>query len=141
VEGATRAEVTQAGLRLTPVTSQRPLGVLSTKVNGNHYEVTTGGKRIYSLKLNNLKFMPPGADSEITIRSRNDLPSGFRLVVTLPNPQGGWLPPAHAVPPVGSQGMVPQTLTGATFENSVLRLPDVPASRIRLTIASGSTPG
>jgi hypothetical protein len=141
VDGATRAEVTSAALRISPVTTQRSLGALVASASGSHYEVSTGSKRIYSLKLNDLKFTPPGEDDPLTIRSASDLPSGFRLVVTLPNPSGGWLPPAHSVPVVGSQGMVPQTLTGASFENRVLRLPDVVASRIRLTIAEGSTPG
>jgi hypothetical protein len=138
VAGATGAEVSAAGLRIGPSTTQRSLGDLKTAEDGGRYVVTTGGKRIHSLKLNGLKYLPEGAEEEVALSSTAGIPGGFHLVVEIPNPDGGWLPPLHAVPPASRQGMIPETLTGASFEDGVLRLPDLVASRIRLTFAKGA---
>lgn len=140
VPGATGAEVTAAALRISPVPTQRSIGELSIKQSGLHYEVTTANRRIRALKLSDLKFTAPGADDQTTLTSTSGLPGGWRLVVTLPDGNGGWLPPSHSVPSVGAQGMIPATLTGASFSNGVLTLPDVVASKLRLTLAEGGTP-
>ncbi len=140
VPGATGAEVTAAAIRISPVATQHSIGELTIKQTGSHYEVTTGSKRIRTLKLTNLKFTAPGADEQTTLQNTSDLPGGWRLVVSLPDGNGGWLPPSHSVPSVGSQGMIPATLTGATFANRVLTLPDIVTPKIRLTLAEGGTP-
>lgn len=139
VPGATGAEVSTAGIRIESATTQRALGDLTVAKNGERYVVTTRGKRVHSLTLNGLEYVPEGATEPRGARSVGDL-GELHLVVQIPDPAGGWLPPLHAVPPAPQQNMIPPTLTGASLENGVLRLPDLVASRIRLTLAKGHTP-
>jgi len=115
------------------------MGELKAEKSGNEYVVTTGNSRIYSLKLNGLKSVPGGEAADVPVKSSGDL-GDMRLVVSTPDPKGGWLPPIHSVPAVAADHMIPATLTGASFENSVLRLPDVTAPKIRLTLAKGARP-
>jgi len=139
VVGATGAEVNEAGLRIGPATFQQPLGELKTDKQGSQYVVTTSGKRIHSLRLNGLKYLPEGATDQVPLASEGAVPGGFHLVVEAPNPTGGWMP-IHAVPAVARQNMIPASLTGASFANGVLGLPDVVATKLRLTFAKGDRP-
>ncbi|TMS48848.1 hypothetical protein [Mycobacterium sp. DBP42] len=89
------------------------------------------GRRIRALKLTGLR-----ADGS-ALRSDDDL-GGRRITVSRQDPRGGWAAVA-AVPPVYGNGHVPTTLTGATFDSAVLRLPDLPGP-LRISVVTGDTP-
>ncbi|NTU47785.1 MAG: hypothetical protein HGA84_02115, partial [Syntrophobacteraceae bacterium] len=115
VPSATGAEVDAAGLRIAPIATQTAIGEVKVEEKSGHHVVTTGNRRIRTLKLNGLKYLPDGSDP-VPIGSSAQLPANFRLVVTVPDGNGDWLPPLHSVPPVPGQGMLPQSLTGSSFE-------------------------
>lgn len=137
VYGATRAEITSALVRIGPAELEQPLSDLTVNALSSKkiYEITIpAGRRVRSLTLNGLKT----ADGA-SITSVNNLPAGHRLVVSVK--EGGTEgPPLYSVPSVGSRGMLPAMLTGASFDNKVLKLPDLAASRIRLALVTGGVP-
>jgi len=136
VAGADSAEVSSASLKVAPAARETALGTLSVASQGASKVVTIPeGRRIRYLSLANLK---RGSDR---LRSQAELQAiDRRLVVTVPDGSGGWSPPLFAVPPVGARNMLPQMLGGAAFANGVLTLPDLQASRVRLTLASNDSP-
>ena len=136
VPDATAAEVDSASLRITPIPVEQPLGQLLVTASGPHREIAIPpGKRVRSLTLQGL------GSSEVSLLSSADLgAAGLRLVVTMPDGSGGWSPPLFSVPSVPARGLLPPALTGATYENKVLRLPDLAAARIRLTLVRGEFP-
>jgi len=109
---------------------------LTVRIAENSYDVTIpSGKRVFSLTLHDLK--QSGSGTAIT--SPSNLPANHRLVVS---PYEGGQPgsPRYSVPPVGRRRMLPPSLTGATFSNKVLKLPDMAAGKIRLSLVTGSFP-
>jgi hypothetical protein len=111
------------------------MGELATEVdNGRLVVRVPGGRRVRALNLTGLK------SENVTLRSEQDLTAaGRRLVVSLPDPRGGWAAPTASVPPVERQGAIPPTLTGASFADGVLRLPDL-TGPMRLAVVDGKTP-
>ena len=136
--GATVAEVTSATARVAPAVTEVAMGTLPTTGSGGQRDVTIpGGRRVRSLTLNGLK-----SAAGVALRSEGDLRAAnpnLRLVVALVegNTSG---PPLYSVPPVPARRLLPAALTGASFAGGVLRLPDVPAGKLRLTLATGEFP-
>ncbi len=142
VLGASKVEIQSARARIAPAIVEKSLGELHVQNSGNHRLVTIpSGKRIRSLTLNGLKGENPDAeDPFVALNNESDLRNnGFRLLVSIPDGQGGFLP-AHTVPSVSARGVLPASLTGAGYHNKVLTLPDVAANRIRLSVVKRNFP-
>jgi len=150
VPGATGVEVSSAELRISPGVVTQSLGdllVKSTNSSTQHEITIPEGKPIRSLLLKGLKTpIPTGnTQTDTPIRSSADLKAvNRRLIVTIPDPDTTWSPPLYAVPAVSKRGMLPASLVGASFEapagDGLLTLPDLKASRIRLTLVEGDFP-
>lgn len=140
VAKATAAEVSSASVQIAPVLVSEPMNELSFSAAGSEWEFTVAqGRRIRSLTLKGLKWVKSSSE-EPALRSRADLESrGLRLVVSIRDPAGNWTP-VHAVPEIPKRKMLPASLTGATFSNEVLTLPDLPASKVRLAVVTGGRP-
>jgi hypothetical protein len=111
------------------------LGELAVKDDGGELTVTVpGGRRIRALHLSGLKSEDVALASEQQLRD-----AGRRLIVSVRDARGAWGVPVMSVPPVGRQGKVPPTLTGASFAKGVLRLPDL-TGPLRIAIVEGATP-
>lgn len=136
VLGANRALVTVAPVRIGVAVVEETLGDLTFRTAGKSWEITIpGGKRVFSLTLYDLKKIGSGTP----ITSSGNLPAEHRLVIS---PYEGSQPgaPRYSVPPVGRRGLLPPSLAGATFSNRVLKLPNLPASKIRLSLVTGQFP-
>lgn len=134
--GATEARVDEAGIGLGPSALEENLGSLPVSVEGHDRLVTVpSGTRVRALTLGGLKTdngTPAPSEAQLSGQAR-------RLAVTVE--AGGPAPaPQHAVPACPARGMVPASLTGASYASRVLRLPDVAGSRIRLSLVEGSFP-
>ncbi len=150
VPGATGVEVTTAELRISPEVVTQSLGdllVRSTDSNTQHEVTIPAGKLIRALLLKGLKTPIQIGDTQedVPLRSSADLRSvNRRLIVTIPDPATTWTPPLYSVPAVSGRGMLPPALVGASFEapagDGLLTLPDLRASKIRLTIVEGEFP-
>lgn len=136
VPGVTAAEVAEASVSLSPAVVRETSQDVSVQNDGGWVVTIPAGKRVKSLSLIGLK-LPGGAE----IVNSGDL-AGNRLAVSFPPAQGsGWESPRFSVPHVGAQGMVPASLTGASFSNRVLSLGEAVAARkVRVTMVSGGTP-
>ncbi len=138
VDGATRAEVTTAVARIGVAVAEEPLGELALAHDGRAYVLTIpGGKRIAALTLHGMR---DAAGNLLT--SRSDLPTvpeQHRLVVRAQegNQPG---PPLYAVPSSPARGMLPSSLTGASFSSGVLRLPNLAAPKLRLALVTRPYP-
>ena len=136
VPGATAVEVTSAGISIGPpnkTTVVQPVTV--TAANGGFVITLPTGFQLRSLQLAGLK----SGDTAITAAA--DLNGDRRLVIALPSPAGGGFgPPVYAVPFVPAEGAVPRSLTGASFDQGVLHLPDVTTGRVLLTLTDGDHP-
>jgi hypothetical protein len=111
-----------------------PLGELATELKDGRLVVKVpSGRQLRALNLTGLK------SDNVALNSGADVNEGRRLVVSLPDPRGGWAAPIVSVPPVKKQGAIPQTLTGASFAGGVLRLPDL-TGPIRVAVVKGVTP-
>jgi hypothetical protein len=135
--GATSAEVTSAQATIGPALAVESVATIPFSGSGNERVITPpSGRRIRSLTLSKLA-LPDGS----ALTNENDLRAADRrIVISLPDPRGGWAPPQFSAPSVDSRGMLPRSLTGAAYSAGVLTLPDVAASRLRLTLASGDFP-
>lgn len=72
---------------------------------------------------------------------RGMTPTGPRITVALPDEQhGGFGAPQFAHPEVARRGALPPSLRGATLDGEVLRLPDVKAPAVRLSVVDGAFP-
>jgi hypothetical protein len=142
VAGATAAEVDQAAVTIIPELAEQPLGSLPLAQAGSSFVVTLpGSRRLRRLTLAGLERQADDG-SWVLVRSQEEL-GNLRLVVTVAGPGEGFGPPQFSVPPVGRRGMLPAALTGATLATGptlALTLPDPPAQRVRLSLASGSFP-
>lgn len=120
-----------------------PLGELTAQTPGTGQMVIPipGGRRLRAVHLAGLETDTPGED-RVPLRNADDLAAhGVRLAVSAPDPvKGGWAAPVVSVASVGPRGAIPATLTGATFADSVLRLPDVAGGRLRISLVKGDTP-
>jgi hypothetical protein len=133
VYGATRAEVTSAVVRIGVAVVDEQLGDLALATSGAAYVVSIpNGKRIAALTLHGMKDVngnPISSQSTLP-----NTPEQHRLVVQ--TQQGNRAAaPIHAMPPVPARGMIPSSLTGASFSSSVLSLPNIPAAKLRLSLA------
>lgn len=132
VYGATRAELASATVRIGVAVVDEQLGDLPLVKDGAAYVVTIpGGKRIASLTLHGMK---DAAGNPVSgSATLPTVPEEHRLVV---RPQQGSQPgaPLHAVPSSPARGMLPRSLTGASFSNGVLSLPNVAAPKLRLSL-------
>ncbi len=112
-----------------------PLGELATELKDDRLVVKVpGGRQLRALNLTGLKSENVALGSEQQLKA-----AARRLVVSLPDPRGGWAAPILSVPPVDRQKEIPPTLTGASFADGVLRLPDL-TGPIRLSVVDGATP-
>jgi hypothetical protein len=133
--GATKAEVTEASLTLTPATVLETHTDVPTSKNNHGWVITIPtGKRLIALTLRGFKKI--GEDELVS-----GPPSG-RIAVAFPPVQGGGFDsPRFCVPPVGKTGSVPASLTGATYSNRVLGLnPGVDATKVRISLVDGDNP-
>ena len=138
VYGATRAEVAQARVQVGVAVVEENLGDLALAASGSAYVVTIpGGKRIASLTLHSMK---DAANNPISSQATlPTAPEQHRLVVqTQTGNQAD--APIHAIPSVPARGMIPRSLTGASFSSSVLSLPNVAAPKLRLSLVTKSFP-
>lgn len=111
------------------------LGELGTQPGNSEVSVTVpGGRRIRALHLTGL------TSDNVEMHSKDQLETAARrLTVSVPDPRSGWAAPTVSVPPVKSRGAIPPTLTGATFANSVLQLPDL-SGPVKIAVVDGDTP-
>jgi hypothetical protein len=136
VAGATGVEVTAASLTLTPAVVEQVLTDVQLRTQGVERIVTIpGGPRVASLALFGLK---RAGGSEL--RNTSDLnAAGVRLVASVQGP-GGWNP-FFSVPAANARGLLPQSLTGATFDNSTFHFsPSLQASTLKLSLVTGRFP-
>ena len=111
------------------------LGELGARAeNGEVIVNVPAGRLIRALHLADL------ASEDVTLASQQQLTdAGRRLIVRTRDASGAWGAPVVAVRPVDAQGAVPATLTGASFDNGVLRLPDL-AGPLRLAVVENGSP-
>jgi len=136
VAGATAADITSATLQLHPAVAETMHANHPFTADGGGWRLDIpAGERVRALGLGGLR---DDAGAAFT----DTLPPGRRLVVAFPPPTGGGFDsPLFSVPPVGAQGALPATLTGAKLSAGTLTLePAVAARRLRLTLAEGDGP-
>lgn len=136
VAGASDAQVDSASIQIGPAVLERNLGPLPVAQAGDDRLITVPpNTRIRALTLDGLK-----TDNGTVAPSETELSAqARRLAVTLET--GGPSPaPQYAVRPCDARRMIPASLTGATYANRVLWLPDVAASKIRLSLVEGGFP-
>jgi hypothetical protein len=142
VAGATSAEVQEANVVLSPeVAEETTQDVPFTNEQG--WVVTVPQrKRVKSITLRGLRKTPGPGIIATEITDTAELGDDIKLAVSFPPVQGSrWESPRFTVPAVSAVKMVPKTLTGATFSNSVLSLKDsVPATRVRVSLVKGGAP-
>jgi hypothetical protein len=132
--GATRVEVTSAGLAVTPVARDTTLGALQLARDGRGYRATApGGRRLTRVLLQGLK----KGDASLSGRA-NLAELGLRLAVAVPDGSGRFTPVA-ATPGVPAAGLVPP-LPQPAFTAGVLDLGENAASRLRLSLVTGDGP-
>jgi hypothetical protein len=120
VAGMNDVRVDQASLEITRMIDVAPSATpWNFTRSGDSFDVTvTGATRVRSLTLEGLP--------DLTDRL---------IVVSLP---GGM--PLFTAPAVGENGVIPPTFTGASIDNSVLTLPDLAATKVRLALVKNSFP-
>ncbi|WOD39728.1 hypothetical protein [Nodosilinea sp. E11] len=140
VPGASRAVVASATVQVGSAALTQSLGILSSRAAGNGFEISIPqSKRITSLNLKGLQYKDDGG-TWVDVTGAAQLGDGARLLVSMPNPAGGWLV-LYAVPAVGPRGAIPALFTGASFSNRTLTLPGtMAASRLRLTLVKNAAP-
>jgi len=135
VSGATDIDLTSATISISPAVVEKSLGDLSMATQGQQREFSIpAGQLIRALTLKNLK-LDDGSDA----RSDSEL-KDRRLVIAVVDAGGKVSPPLFAVPPTPQRGGLPPSLTGASYRNNVLRLPDVAATRLRLALVQNDFP-
>jgi hypothetical protein len=133
--GATRAEVDVATLTVGPDLALRTSGDLPLAATDGGFQVTIpAGELVRALGLRGL------ARGDVALSSEADLSAnGLRLVVS-PRQGGDWGAPLFSVPSVGARGLLPGSLTGASYAAGILALPDVAGPRLRISLVEGSFP-
>lgn len=139
IAGATSVELESASLTLSPNhTALGPsLGSFTGKSETTELDITLPAPRLVrSIKLNDFEV---NFDGEYTrVRNQSDL-GGYRIAVALwEGDRFG--APVVSVPPTSTRGAIPPLLTGGSFSNSVLYLPDLQASKIRLMVVENGVP-
>lgn len=135
--GASEVRVDSASLRIAPTTGGpgRNVGQVSGRRSGTTELTLTvpgGPGRIRRLHLQGLEH------AGTPLRSATDL-DDLRLVVA-PVIGGQVQAPVVAVPALGPVNALPAQLVGGSFSDGVLRLPDVAAATVRLTLVRGGAP-
>jgi hypothetical protein len=112
-----------------------PMGELATQTTDGGLSVSVpGGRRIRALNLDGL------TSDDVAFTNEQQLSAaGRRLTVSIRDPRGGWAAPTVSVPAVARQGAIPPTLTGASFTDGLLRLPDL-TGPVRVAVVDGDTP-
>lgn len=141
VPGADRAEIDTAELQIGPARQSEAIGELPMTASQNHYVITIpSGIRLTRLKLEGLAVKEnDGKWTPITTTNQlqTDNP---RLVVSMPNPAGGWLP-LYSVPSIPQRGIVPAQFRGASFKDAVLTLPGaLKLTKLQLALMKNSRP-
>lgn len=139
IEGATSVELESASLTLSPDHSHLgpSLGSFTGNSESTELDISlTSSRLIRSLKLNGFKIE---IDGEFTrVRNQNEL-GAFRIAVALwEGDRFG--APVVSVPPTSTRGAIPPLLTGGSFSNSVLYLPDLQTTKIRLMVVENGVP-
>lgn len=121
VEGMNDVRVDTASLEITRMIDVAPAPApWNFARSGDGFDVTvTGAKRVHSLTLEGL----PDLKDKL-------------IVVSLP---GGM--PLYTAPPVKQNGVIPPSFTGASFQGGVLRLPDLAAAKVHLSLVTTGFPG
>jgi hypothetical protein len=136
VEGATEAEVASASVSIAPAVRMENLGTLTLATDGDQRVVTVpSDKRIRSLTLSGFK-----TDDNAEAASAGDLSSRNRRLAVIVQAGNQTPAPQHTVPEIARRNLMPPLLTGASYENRVLTLPDVVGTKIRLALVEGNAP-
>lgn len=121
VAGATRVEVTQALLTISPSTAEEAFPDVPTLAAGNHRDVVVPEGR--SVKNIGLDAVPA---------------AGQRLTLSLPSARGGYDAPIFASQAVPNGSMAPDSPEGASLSNGLFSLPrPVTAAKFRLSMVTG----
>jgi hypothetical protein len=142
--GATEVTVDPARLRILPALGPGSVSAQATHTWKNHPRrlviTVPDGPPVRSIRLDGLR-LDPDTDDEVRLRTEQHLRSrNLRLVVAPERPDGTVDAPWFSVPAVGRYGAIPATLTGATFTNLVLTLPDPELTRIAITLSTKDRP-
>ncbi len=129
IPGATSMRVGSSSLSVHPATSSmgRNVGVVvgaRSGVNKIRVPVKPNGALVRSIHIANLQY-----SSEESTR-----------IAVAPVVNGAAQAPTHTVPAVHVGGSVPDQLKGATFNGSLLKLPDVAATALDITVVTKSEP-
>ncbi len=138
-EGATKAAVTSASLKLAAALVQRPVNATVSQ-EGAHRILKFGASVIVSkLVFTDLKIPAEGESGEIPLRQTSDLPADRRLVVSAADAAGNYYPMA-TVPASPQREMLPPPVGTAQFASSTLSFTGIKTDRIRLSLVSGGFP-
>jgi hypothetical protein len=141
VAGATGAEVTSCAASVTPAAVDETLGPFTASSSGKSRVVTLPKQSaVRRLVLSGLRRAVP--DGWRDVRSAADLDGDNRLVVGVAT-GGDFGPPLYAVPALPGHPLQPPLLAGASVtagQSATLALPDVPATRVRLSVVDGDAP-
>ena len=133
VAGATDVEVDPAVATISPAVVESALGVLPLAPSELGWLVTVpNGARIRALTLTNLT-LDDGSPS-------SGGPAGRHLTIALVDAAGRTAAPVCAVPPVPQRGLLPPSLTGASYADNVLTLPDLTAAKLRINLVTNDFP-
>ena len=136
VEGATEAEVASASVEIAPAVHTENLGTLTLTTDGVQRVITVpADKRIRSLTLSGFK-----TDDNAEAVSAGDLSLRNRRLAIIVQTGSQTPAPQHAVPDIPRRHLMPPLLTGASYDNRVLTLPDVAGTKIRLALVEGGAP-
>lgn len=135
-EGATEAEVTSATVTIAPAVRTENLGTLPLATDGDQRVITPpSGTRVRSLTLSGFK-----TDDDAEAVSDGDLSARNRRLAIIVQTGGDVPAPQYAVPEIPRRNLMPPMLTGASYRNRVLTLPDVSGTKIRLALVDGNAP-
>lgn len=134
VAGATDVEVDPAVATISPAVVESALGVLPLAPDGSGGWLVTipNGARIRALTLTNLT-LEDGSPS-------SGGPAGRHLAIALVDGAGQAAAPVCAAPPVPQRGLLPPSLTGASYANNVLTLPDLTAAKLKINLVPNDFP-
>ena len=140
--GATVADVTTGEISIGDATVTAPMGALAVTDAGDAVDVTIpGGRRVRALTLSGLKVSGGGElRSSADLRALYDAEAGGSLRLAVFTIVGGKWTPLCVVPELGARGVLPAQLTGASFQDGALTLPDPATAKLRLQLVRGEAP-
>jgi len=131
--GATKAELDEATLAVRPLAAPElpteSFDITPAQVDGTtvwDFPVPSG------LRVRQLHVALTDGDGNAVTDPPGD--GSWRLTLSLPDPRGGYGAPLFAVPAIDGHGVVPASLTGASFAGGIVTLPDVAAPSLRVAL-------